>query len=68
MHEMGSNAARMTMEDDDLDSQTYKKGTNDATRATFKKSMELFNQKPDQNAILTLRNAKEVINSLTLAN
>ena len=35
MHEIGSNAARMTMQDDELVSQTYKKRTKDAHRTTF---------------------------------
>jgi len=52
MHHMGSNAARMTMQDGELVNQTYKKGTRDAHRTTFKQVMELFDQKPDQNVIL----------------
>ena len=68
MHEMGSNVARMTMQDGELVNQTYKRGTKDAHRTTFRQVMELFDQKPNQNAILTLRNVKEVMNRLALAN
>ena len=67
MHEMGSNAARMTMQDGELVNQTYKKRTRVAHRTTFRQVMELFDQKPDQNAIPTLRNAKEVMNRLAFA-
>ena len=68
MYEIGSNAARMTMEDGELVSQTYKKGTKDAHRTAFRQVIELFDQKPDQNAIPTLKNAKEVANRLALGN
>jgi hypothetical protein len=68
MHEMGSNAALITMEDGELVSQTYKKKTKNAQRTTLRQVMELFDKKPDQNAIPTLKNANEVMNRLALAN
>ena len=51
MHEMGSNAARMAMEDGELVSHMYEKGTRKLQLTTFRQLMELFNQKPEQNAI-----------------
>jgi len=41
MQEMGNNAARMTMEGGELVNQTYKKGTKDVHRTTFKQIMDV---------------------------
>jgi hypothetical protein len=68
MHEMGSNAARMTMQDGELVGRTYKKGTRNAKLTTFRQLMELFNQKPEQNAVPILRDVKEVMERLAKAN
>ncbi len=47
MHEMGSNVARMTMEDNELVSQMNNKATRRHKLAIFRQLMEIFNQKPD---------------------
>ena len=60
MHEMGSNAARITMKDGKTVSQMYKKGARKHNLSTFWQLMELFNQKPEQNVIPILRDVKEV--------